>query len=337
MSVFVSPKLQRLAEQTYAHQIKTETGGEYGEALQRKAKEIKHLKKAPLSDRAADHLNYFTKLVEKWLTDWSAISAYYEGKRRGLTGRNLLQHMSNTAGKVNSFYNIENRPGIQRARIARESVPFQSYAFEAMNNVREVLLPGKKTGAYKTFEGGGLKAKRLIEFAAAMYAANMVASAVLGRDKGPWTVGSFFPYIGWIAGQGRYGQAAEPLLIRAAKDFQKAGRAVVYYDDWREARKFLLRYRVPAGTQIEKTLEGAEALSHGGQVKNKKGKVMFRIGPSGTEQVKALVAGPWATKAGAKYKREHFTKLPVEEVLGGLIPKNTTNRKLRNMRRQHRR
>ncbi len=320
LEVFSSPQARSIARKTYTHMQKVDNAHEWGEGFMETVSNFKHVDKRPKLDTVADKLNYFTKLTEKWLTDWAAVSGWHHGKRMGLKGRERLEFASDTAARVNSMYNKVDRPGALRSDIFRQTVPLQTFTFEAMNNVKEVM---GYTGAHQQFKGQ--RAKRLIEFTAAMYAANLFSQVVrgdevsltsplpvVGGEGRSWTAGSFLPVLGGYFYGGRYSDAGRPLVHKAVNDFRKAAAGVIADNDWTDARKYIMRYYIPAGLQIDRTIQGAKAAQKG-KVKPRKNSKPTRMKKG--DKTRAVIMGPGGTKAAKEFYSKQ-EKTPMEKILG---------------------
>ena len=150
----------------------------------------------------------------------------------------------------------------------------------------------------------------LARWTAAIMITNAVGEAAIGRK--PWRFSSFAPFLAYIlngttiapiAGE-RKGQ---PLLaMRYVDEFYRGVKNLIQYGDWRQLRKWSIRYHAPAGIQIERIIQGIEAIAAGGIVRDVKGRVILKIPPK--EYLAALWKGPWKTPTAIKKMREKKKK-----------------------------
>jgi len=270
-------------------------------------------------DKIEDFMNYFTQHLEQGLTGHATAAAYYHGKKLGLKGRALLEYASEGGGKTQSMYNLQDIPGLLRAREVGAVAPFQTFAFEMFNTVREMNLPVLnrlvgKTGAYETIsansaEGKALMSNRLkmtARFMAAMAVTNAVAQYAIDRDL--WSASAFIPFWGLITGD-TWGM---PTPIKYMKDFLKGVENIITHGNYRRFRQWFLRYHALAGIQIERTVSGIEAVEKGG-VYDVAGRRQYPV--KGTsEQIKAITMGPSKTEAGRKHF-EGYNRTFVDKIL----------------------
>ncbi len=330
LSVFGSSKVQKFVDQTYTHVMKGKSRPEVAE-LRGTVAEFKGLETRGKLNTMADKLNFFTKFLEKNLTDHAIASGYFEGKRLGLKGRDLLEFASDTGAKVHSMYNFEDLPAFLRSRDLKASFPLQTFASEMMNNVREI---GGGRGQFKGKTKGDRTA-RLLKWYAGAYVANALSQHYLGRDA--WTPMSFIPFgasiaslAGFEVSGGRY-DAYKPIGIQFTDDTRKAARDAVFYDDWSATRKLMNGWVTVGGVQVERAAATEEAVQQGGVVRAANKTPMFRIEED--EVASSYITGPWATSGGRK-RGSAKDKVFIENLLGGTIPEKTRNRKLREIRRK---
>jgi len=283
-------------------------------------------------EKAEDLANFITNTLEDNLTGISAQAARKEAESLGLTGRALWEYASEGGAKTQSMYNLADMPGLLRAPEVGSVAPFQTFAFDMMNNVLEAmpLVPGRaRVGAYagvrlpsgqvvSTAMSGTTqnRLKALGRWVAGITAFAMASDYALGRQ--PWRLGSFLPFYGlllegYVAGN----PFNKPLPTKYAYDFTKAIQAYTKYGDWKKLRTWFIGYHVLGGTQFNRTIKGIEAVAEG-KVTDVRGETLFDTEPpegwaSGRgiwEAFKAVTQGPYAVTDGRAY---------VEELKGGLV------------------
>jgi hypothetical protein len=208
------------------------------------------------------------------------------------------------------MYNFQDQPGLLRTKEVGSVMPFQTFAFEVFNTVREMDLPvirrvTGKAGTYETLNaksksGKALLSKRLMTLArwvAAMTVTNAVVDRAIGRDPWKWPE-SFIPFIGYLVG-GMSGRGPEFAPQQYVSDFRKGVGSLLKYGSWKKLRKWAVKYHVIAGTQFNRVLDGIEAVSEEGRVEDVRGRELYTIDPD--EYWKAIVAGPYRTEVGKEY------------------------------------
>jgi len=326
LEYFTSPTLRRAIKQNaYSSIIKSRWGGRtHYQDIQNSILKNKRLDAKPI-EKAEDFANFLTSSMEDALTGHAVAAAYYDGKTRlHLKGRELWEYASEGGAKTQSMYNYQDLPGLLRAREAGAAAPFQTYAFEAFNTVREMNLPVVrrvigKTGLYETMTadsvaGKALLSKRLMmigRWTAAIVVTNAVVEKAIGRK--PWVLSSFLPFIGYILGgkmiTGYPGRGPDFTPKKYIDDFRKGVKDVLVSENFGKLRKWILRYHILAGIQMERTISGIEAISKEGRVKDVRGRLMYRVKPE--DYLKALTMGPSRTEAARKYyeKKEEGSSL----------------------------
>ncbi|MFH2034004.1 MAG: hypothetical protein ABIJ26_04800, partial [Candidatus Margulisiibacteriota bacterium] len=308
---------QAVKQNAYSHLTKTRWGGNI--IYQDMARSIARTRRLHASkmDRVDQFLDFFTSTIESALTGHAIVSAYHHGKGLGLKGRALWEYASEGGAKTQSMYNHADVPGLLKSRLVGSIVPFQTFAFEIMNTVRELNVIGVrrvvgKTGLYETMSANSATGRALISkrlgmigrWTAAIIVTNAVADAAIHRK--PWKLSSFIPFLGYILNGspmapvvGERGQLSVPSSY--VGDFYAGVKAVLEYEDWRKLRRWALRYHARAGIQLERVIEGIEVNAENGWVTDVSGKKLFQVPKE--EREKMLFTGPWATSAG----QEHLT------------------------------
>lgn len=298
-----------IAENAYSYIVKTQRSGrishqDFNTGMSRAVK----LEKGPL-ETAADAANFLSEWIERHMTGWSVAAGYEDGLKKGLTGKALWEYASDAGAKTQSMYNKEDLPGLLRSSGVKTIAPFQTFAFEMWNTVREVI--GKTGTPPATAQE---RAKMVLRFVAGATAVNMAFGAASGRK--PWEIGSgipFFPMLGQPIGSALVGETGQGKLERAlpapigiAVAFGKAVEDVMTGDltelkTWDKLIQWAIRYGtaiggVPGGTQLNRIYAGIVADAQGG-VLDKNGKLIFPITDT-KDQIQAIFGGPWSTEAG---------------------------------------
>jgi len=262
-----------------------------------------------LMETTEHYANYLTRVIEDALTGHAVSAAYYQGQKLGLSGRALWEYASEGGAKTQSMYNYEDVPGLLRAREVGAVAPFQTFAFEVFNTIREMNIPYLrgaigKTGLYETMSANSAKGKALmsnrLKMLARWMAAVLVTNSVVDEEIGraPWGPSSFVPFYALTVGlvfEGQYARGL-PTPIQYARDFKKGVTNIIEYGSFGKLRQWALRYHMVGGTQIERTLSGIEAVIKGG-VYDVTGRLMFPVKDTG-EQARAVLLGPYRTRAG---------------------------------------
>jgi len=272
-------------------------------------------------DTVSDFGNFLTSTFEDYLTGHAVQAAFYDGYNRlGLRGRELWEYASEGGAKTQSMYNYQDKPGMLRPQEVGALVPFQTFAFEVYNTVREMnIVPGvSKTGLYRELHakerGGKPELKRRLimfgRFTTALMVTNMIVDACI--DRKPWGVSSFVPFLGYALGAAGIGDRAgqQPVPFQYVNDFYKGMIAFLKYGNWSRLRKWGIRYHAVGGVQLNRIIEGIIA-SVNEEVTDVRGKRMYPV----TEgKLTAITMGPAKTAAGKEYYDKHYPST-VDKVL----------------------
>lgn len=261
-------------------------------------------------EKAEHYANFLTNTIEEKLTGISIWAAHRDGRNLGLRGRALWEYASEGGAKTQSMYNMQDLPGVLRAREVGTIAPFQTFCFEVLNTVRELNIIGLrriigKAGAYETISATSAlgkatihkRVKMLLEWMATIVVINAVVDKAINRK--PWRVSSFIPfYSNMVAGTDPSNPWNWPLPLQYVSELWKGITAVIQYDDWNKLRKWVVRYHMLGGTQINRMIEGTIAVVHG-EVRDVRGKTLFEIDPE--EWWKVVLMGPYASEEGRAY------------------------------------
>jgi hypothetical protein len=245
--------------------------------------------------------------MEDALTGISVRAAWHSGKRQGLRGRALWEFASEGGSKTQSMYNIEDLPGMLRSREVGAIAPFQTFAFEVMNTVRE--LSGR-TGMYRTSQNRLLAISRWV---GAMVAFNAVADKAINRK--PWQLSSFIPFFGLVTGGLNAGNPWNfALPLKYSADFKRGLDDYLRHGSWKRLRSWAIQYHMLGGIQINRTLLGFEAVAEG-KVTDSGGRTLFEISDADTWKV--ITQGPYAAGEGREWIEDlQGSKGPLYEFTG---------------------
>jgi len=332
LSYLIKPSVKReVRDNAYSIIIKRRRGGsaayqDLGEGILKTAQ----FERSAI-ETAEDFANTLTFLIEDALTGVSIRAAYHSGTRQGLTGRALWEFASEGGSKTQSMYNIHDLPGMLRAKEAGTVAPFQTFSFEVMNTVRELnlpLIPATKwtprisglapTGMYQTTQNRLLM---LARWTAGIVAFSVVADKAVGRN--PWQLSSFVPFWGVMTGGVNAGNPWNMALpLKYSADLTAGIAGLMKYGNWEKLRRWAIQYHMIAGTQINRTLRGIEAVAEG-KVTDVAGDTLFETEPPEGwmsrpgmwEAWKAITQGPYAVAEGKEYI-EKLQKSPISEFVG---------------------
>jgi len=306
---FTNAKMRNdVRRNAYSYILKSRWGGKaHYQDVQDSIMKNKRLEAKPI-EKVEDFANFLTSSFESGLTGHAVAAAHYDGRiRLKLKGRELWEYASEGGAKTQSMYNYGDIPGMLRAKEVGALFPFQTFGFEVFNTVREMNIPVVrkligKTGLYETMSADSAVGKALMSnrlkilarWLVAIVITDMVGEKAIGRK--PWVITSFVPFIGYLLG-GYAGRG--PVPHQYIQDAKKGIKDVLVYGNFRKLRKWLIGYHVLAGVQINRMLDGIEAVAKQGRVENVGGKLLYKVSPK--EYPKAVFMGPFRTKAGKEY------------------------------------
>ena len=85
--------------------------------------------------------NFLSSTIEERLTAHGIAAAKLKGEQLGLTGRSLIEFASEGGARTQSMYNREDTVGWLRSPEVGIIAPFQTFAFEMLNTLRELNIP----------------------------------------------------------------------------------------------------------------------------------------------------------------------------------------------------
>ena len=274
--------------------------------------------------------------IERILTGASIEAARIKGETRGLKGDALKNFASDGGGKTQSMYNDEDKPGVLRSLTVKTAFPYQTFAFEVQNTLREWL---GKTGTPP--DDAKERIFWLIRF---MAGATISASFAkkFGKNLWDWTRPALpfaemwlSPIISKITGEYYDAKRALPSPIQTTVRFAEGIDNVLEKGDWRKLRNQMITWApglvgVPGGVQAARMVDSWIAYAEGG-VFDRGGRKMFSV-ENEADLLAGMFAGVWSTQGGQEYieKRKSeplFQKLKVDDILDNILGKGPEERK----------
>jgi len=295
LEYLTNPTARKQVREVYSAFIKRRSGGKFTrQDLGGGTAQTDRLERSAV-ETVEGWANLLTNLIEDNLTGISVRAAHHDGVRRGLKGRALAEFSSEGGSKTQSMYNLEDVPGILRNKEIGAIVPFQTFAFEVFNTVRELGFPLLgRTGSFKTHNNRMLG---LARWFSAMAALNIASEKINNRQ--PWQLSSFIPF--WsvmLMGADAGNSWNLPLPIKYGADFKKGITDYLKHGNWTKLRSWAIRYHMLGGIQINRTLLGIEAVADG-EVSDVSGRKLFDVRPD--EWKKAVSQGVYSTSEGKEY------------------------------------
>jgi len=263
------------------------------------------------TELARDISTYFLEQLEKLLTGTSIRAAHLHGAKRGLTGEALKNYASDGGAKTQSMYNDEDKPALLRSVAIKTTLPYQTFAYEVMNTLKEWAgrtgtPPDSKLYTIWT----------VLRFLAA--ASVFAAIAKKGANKEVWSWKRppipfaelwLSPIIKYFTGQWLGSAAGLTSPIETAGRFAKGLKDVLETGSWRKLRNELIKYGpgvlhpwglgMPGGVQWSRMVDAIIAYSQGG-VKDRRGRLLFKM-EDPQDLVQGIFSGVWSTKGGREY------------------------------------
>lgn len=266
------------------------------------------------ADVVEDFAFLLTDSIEKTLTGASIEAARIHGSSRGLKGEALKQYASDGGSKTQSLYNREDKPGILRNLTITTSFPYQTFAYEIRNTLREWL---GRTGTPPDDQIERLFI--LIRFFSATIVFQQLAQ-LHGRSVWDWTRPPvpfaeqwLNPMIARMKGEYYDRKRLLPSPLQAALSLTEGMDDVLEKGEWRKLRNELLRWlpgvmNIPGGVQLSRMVDAIISYSRGG-VFDRSGKKMFSI-KTEEDFMKALFSGVWSTKGGQEWLKKRRKSIP---------------------------
>lgn len=265
---------------------------------------------------------FFLEQLERILTGTSIRAAHLHGIKRGLTGEALKNYASDGGAKTQSMYNDEDKPALLRNLTVKTAAPYQTFAYEVMNTMRE--------WAGRTGTPPDTKLYTIWTVLRFLAAATVFATiAKKGANKDVWSwkrppipFAEFWlsPIIRHFTGE--YIRSASGLTspIETASRIADGLEDVFATGSWRKLRNELIKYGpgifgVPGGVQWARTIDAIIAYSQGG-LKDRRGRMLFKM-EEPPDLIQGIFGGVWSTKGGREYiearkggKKEEGRKIP---------------------------
>jgi len=258
-------------------------------------------------DSIIDAANFFTEWTERHLTGWSVATAKRHGESIGLKDRALWDYASDGGAKTQSMYNFEDAPAILRNQLVKTAAPFNTFSFTMWNTMKE--FAGKTGTPPATFKK---RAGWALRFFAGVSAINYIGSQTTGRE--PWDLRGFVPFYSLVFGpieakitddRSVFAQTRQlPSPIGIGAQLADGLEELITKGKWDKLRQWLIKFGsgwlgIPAGTQMNRTVEGLIAISEGGDF-DAAGRMKYPITEIDDKLI-AIVMGKYATPGGQAY------------------------------------
>ena len=251
--------------------------------------------------------------MEKLLTGMSIRAAHIQGSKRGLKGEALINFASDGGGKTQSMYNDEDKPMILRSLLVKSGAPYQTYAFEVVNTMREWA---GKTGTPPDTKLHALWS--VTRWLAAMTVLRMMSNKIKGKNWSWWDLfpipfREFWlsPIVKKLTGEFLPSAAALPAPVQTATRAADGINDVLEKNNWRKLRNITLTYlpsvlRIPGGVQLSRMADAIIAYSNGG-VFDRSGRLIFKL-DTPEDLARGLFTGVWTTKGGREVDKKDKKK-----------------------------
>jgi hypothetical protein len=287
------------------------------------------------------------------MTAHATRAAYLRGEQLGYKGRDLWQFAQQGGARTQSMYNREDAVGFLRSREMSALFPFQTFAFEMMNTVREITnIKTFRTGAYKTISASskegqavlGRRLKKILTGIALGVAINYVADKAI--DRKPWSMSSFIPMLSlFYGGFSPLGNTNGILPWKIQSDFKKGLDLWFRNGDATGFREFFFKYGVvPGGIQLNKSLNGFIAVKEGGvryssgvkkfDVEKPELRPVFSKKINPVEFYNAYLGGVYQTNGGREYLEKRLDRTPLEDFLQLDLPDSLFGGKTEELRKR---
>ncbi len=272
-------------------------------------------------DKWNDMLSLIGSVEEQFLQETSYVAGLDIAKKLGYTGEDAHMFADLVAERTQSMYNKENRALILNSDISKAIFPFQSFAIELFNHVKEILTP--RSGAMSMDMRQRLG--KLIKLLIGVFLANQYSKMITGRKK--TTVGSFVPFVGEYIDRGiakakgdYYGGGRSPIsIIQQIDDLMKGSREYLKHGSLKRLRKMGINFGLAGlglggGGQINNVVDGIMA-DITGEVKSTSGQTtLFKVDDL-LSKIKAPVFGVWSTKGGREYWDDKETRKDIRKLI----------------------
>jgi len=284
--------------------LRIKTGDILSDAVGEGREASHNIYRSPI-DKWNDAISVISSAEERLLHQTSYVAGLDKAKELGYKGEDAKMFADLVAERSQSMYNKESRALILNSDITTAAIPFQSFAVEMANHVKEIFT---KSG------GVNLKVRerfgKLIRLATGIWLGNQYAQAITGRKK--TSVGTFIPFAGPTvdmliakATDNTYQSSRSPVsFVQQANDIIRASKDYLDKGSTKRLRKLGITF-IPAmfgiggGGQISNLVDGIIA-DINEEVTNIKGKKLFDVKDT-ISKIKAPIFGPWATKGGRDY------------------------------------
>lgn len=264
-SFFDQEVKDQIALHAYTFRVKSQKGSSV--VMQNTGEDAVFAFKPTKREQVIEFASFISNQIEKFLTRHAVRAAYLRGEQMGYKGAELWQYASQGGARTQSMYNKADTVASLRSREMSAIVPFQTFAFEMLNTLSEMNVPGLrnvigKSGAYESFSantaGGSATSYRRMKniglLVAGMVAWNVVADRTSNRK--PWNLSSFLPFFAVMKqGVDGFGPGGAFLPAKFGYDVVQGFNKYYRSGDFSYLRTLLMRYTVvPGGTTVDKWL-----------------------------------------------------------------------------------
>ena len=304
---WLNPKIRKqAAEDYYSYVVKAERQGKITRQDAQNLIGVNVKLRRTKTEIAHDISTLLLDQLEKLLTGTSIRAARLHGKKRGLTGEALKNYASDGGAKTQSMYNDEDKPALLRNLLVKTGAPYQTFAYEVVNTMRE--------WAGRTGTPPDTKLYTIWTIIRFLAAASVFAA--IGKKYGnkeiwswkrpPIPFAEFWlnPIVKMFSNQWIGSASGLTSPVGTATRVAKGIEDVLETGSWRKLRNELTKYGpgilgVPGGIQISRTVDAIIAYAQGG-VKDRKGRLLFEM-EDPQDLVQAIFSGVWSTEGGRAY------------------------------------
>lgn len=270
-------------------------------------------------DLVRDFSVFLLEQLERILTGTSIRAAHLHGSKRGLTGEALKNYASDGGAKTQSMYNDEDKPALLRNLSVKTTLPYQTFAYEVMNTLREwagTTGTPPDTKLYTIWS--------VLRFLAAATVFASIAKKGANKDVWSWKRPPIpfaelwlSPIIKRLTGEYIHSASGLTSPIETASRIADGLEDVFVTGSWRKLRNELIKYGpgvfgIPGGVQWARTVDAIIAYSQGG-LKDRRGRMLFKM-EKPRDLIQGIFGGVWTTKGGREYIKKRAGKSVVQKV-----------------------
>jgi len=253
-------------------------------------------------------VNYPMLLFDREMVGGAYMGAFKKATSElNLPFRDALLYADDVAARTQAAYSKSSLPPLLRSQVAGAFLQFQTFANNAGNIIARDIIGGTRKGILPPHKAVGQGTKLIVAGVTINYLYGLFGL------RNPYDFETFVPGMSFVKNAlgletsgGRFGT---PAAIRLA--LSPIFAAQLLFGDERikkQAAKDLERIAstaVKGGNQMRKSFKGFKAIQRGGHFSSN-GNLLFPI-TSADEKVRAVMFGPFGTKAGQAYlKKRNF-------------------------------